>query len=224
MIAYIAARITIEVVSAIACFILLRFMAKPFIATGETRYLGLPLGFGFLGASYTFSAISYLPEFNFQNWGWIQLFIRSFAFLLLATTYYFSNSKKKSKTLWTSVTGIIIAMLISIILFAIISPEISRPVYVQYYIFLRFANFIILWYIIINGLKSLIGPIDRTTIVSPFGYIFLSIDQYSSIIWVVDCSHLAHFGGLTFRLLGLAVLLFVSYSVFYSSEKRENTW
>ena len=55
-------RITIEVVSAIACFILVRFMIKPFRLTGESRYLGLPLGFDFLGVSHVFTAVSFALE------------------------------------------------------------------------------------------------------------------------------------------------------------------
>jgi hypothetical protein len=39
--------ILIEIVSAILCFVLLRSMIKPYRTTGEGRYLGLPLGFGF---------------------------------------------------------------------------------------------------------------------------------------------------------------------------------
>ena len=93
---YAVERITIEAASAIACFILVRFMIKPFRLTRETRYLGLPLGFGFLGVSYAFSALSYSTIFSFSNWGWMQLLVRGVAFLFLLITYYFSKSEKKS--------------------------------------------------------------------------------------------------------------------------------
>jgi len=53
------ARIAVEVVSAIICFILVKFMIKPFRLMGEERYLGLPLGFGFLGISYSIAALAY---------------------------------------------------------------------------------------------------------------------------------------------------------------------
>src|SRR5512139_685409 len=98
-------RITIEVVSAIACFILVRFMIKPFRLTGETRYLGLPLGFGFLGVTYTFSALSFSPIGDFASTKWVQLFLRAFAFLFLAVTYYFSTSTKKPRLLWNTTLG-----------------------------------------------------------------------------------------------------------------------
>ena len=50
------ARIIVEVVSTIICVILVKFMFKPYRLTGEGRYLGLPLGFGFLGLSYFIAA------------------------------------------------------------------------------------------------------------------------------------------------------------------------
>ena len=122
-------RITIEVASAIACFILVRFMIKPFRLTLETRYLGLPLGFGFLGVSYAFSALSYSPLFDFNNEGWVQLFVRAFAFLFLAVTYYFSKSEKKPKLLWNTTLGILTAIFVILILLIIISPKFLRSDY-----------------------------------------------------------------------------------------------
>ena len=44
-------RIIIEVASAIIYFILVKYMIKPYSLTREQRYLGLPLGFAFLGIS-----------------------------------------------------------------------------------------------------------------------------------------------------------------------------
>jgi hypothetical protein len=90
-------RIIIEIGSAITCFILVIYIAKIYQLTRESRYLGLPLGFGFLGISYAISALSYLPLFDFANKGWIQLFIRAFAFIFLAVTYVFSNQINNQK-------------------------------------------------------------------------------------------------------------------------------
>ena len=213
-------RITIEVASAIACFILVGYLIKIFQLTRESRHLGLPLGFGFLGISYAFSAFSYTPFFDFPNQGWIQLFIRAFAFLFLAVTYYFSKSDKKPKLLWNTSLLVLIVALTTLILFAIICPEVSRSQYVLYYIFVRIVSMICLCYILIHALKTQVGQSDATTLLVPLGYLFLLINQYSVLIWVVDGSYLALFGGLAFRLSGLAVFLFVSYRVFSSAEKR----
>ena len=211
-------RITIEVVSAIACFILVRYMIKPFRLTGEDKYLGLPLGFGFLGISYAFSALSYSTIISFSNWGWVQLLVRGLAFFFLLVTYYFSKSAKKPNILWKTTLGILIVILTILILLATISPQIPRSDYVLYYIGVRGFGFISLCYISIHALKNQPERTNLTTFLTPLAYILLAINQYSSIIWVVETSYLALFGGLAFRLAGLAIFLFVSYKSFYSSE------
>jgi hypothetical protein len=213
-------RITIEVVSAVACFILVRFMIKPFRLTGETRYLGLPLGFGVLGASYAFSALSYSPLFDFNNRGWVQLFVRAFAFLFLAVTYYFSKSAKKIRLLWNMTLGLLAAILAILILLVIISPRFQLSEYQLAQVYARGFSLLCLSYISIHALKSHIEQPDPKTLVAPFGYILLGIGQYSLLVWAVDASYFAFFGGLTFRLVGLAVFLFVSYRTFHSSEKK----
>ncbi len=214
-------RITIEVVSAIACFILVRYMIKPFRLTGETRYLGLPLGFGFLGASYAFSALSYSPLFDFSNSGWVQLFVRGFAFLFLAVTYYFSRSEKHPRLLWNVTLGLLAAILAIMILLVIFSPQIQLPDYRLSQMVVRGFSLLCLSYISIHALKSHVEHSDPTTLVAPFGYILLGIGQYSSLIWAVDRSYFALFGGLALRLAGLAVFLFVSYRTFYGSRKGD---
>jgi hypothetical protein len=215
---YTVERITIEVVSAIACFILVRFMVKPFRLTGETRYLGLPLGFGFLGLSYAFSAISYSSIFNFVNNGWVQLFIRGFAAVFLAITYYFSKSANKPRLLWNTTLALVGAIFTVLILVTIISPQISLADYVLWSICVRGVSLICLCYISIHALKSHMEQPDPTTLTVPFGYILLAISQYSSLIWVVETSYLALFGALTLRLAGLAVFIYIAYRGFYSTE------
>lgn len=219
---YIVERVTIEVVSAIACFILVRFMIKPFQLTGETRYLGLPLGFGFLGASYVYSALSYSSIINFHDNPLVQLFGRAFAFLFLAVTYYFSKSKKKPTLLWNTTLGVLTAILTILILFAIISPQFIESNYRLTQISVRIFTLICLSYIAIHALKSHIEKPDPATLMVPLGYILLGIGQYSVLIWAVDGGVFAFFGALALRLAGLVVFLYVSYCTFYISEKRGN--
>jgi len=214
-------RITIEIISAIACFILVKYMTKPYRLTGETRYLGLPLGFGVLGATYAFSALSFSPLFDLANFGLIQLFLRAFAFLFLAATYYFSKSDKPN-FLWNITLGALSTILTVLILLAITSPQFPWPDYHLTQTYVRIFNLICLSYISIHGLRSHIQQPDPTTLMIPLGYILVGINQYSLLIWAVDSSIFAFFSGLAFRLGGLAVFLFVSYRTFHSSEKREN--
>lgn len=219
---YCVERIMIEIVSAIACFILVRYMARIYQLTRESRYLGLPLGFGFLGASYAFSAFSYSPFFDFPNKGWIQLFIRAFAFIFLAVTYCFSKSNKKAKLLWNATLIILIIALTTLVLLAIISPQVSRSEYIFYNIFVRIISMTCLSCISIHALKSQLGQSDATTLLGPLGYLFLLINQYSILIWVIDRSYYALFGGLAFRFAGLAVFLAVSYKAFSRTNERGN--
>src|SRR4030042_1572170 len=95
-------RVVVEVVSAILCFILLRFMIKPYRLTGEGRYLGLPLGFTFLGISYILGAIALSGLFSsYSELAWLPLLGRTFAFSFLVVTYYFSKKPaKNSRILW----------------------------------------------------------------------------------------------------------------------------
>lgn len=217
---YAVERITVEIVSAIACFILVRFMVKPFRLTGETRYLGLPLGFGFLGVSYAFSALSYSPIFDFTNKGWVQLFLRGFAFLFLAVTYYFSKSTKGPKLLWNATLAVLAAVFTILIMVASVYPEFLWLDYLQAQVYVRIFNLICLFYISIHALKSHMEQPDPTTLTIPFGYILLGIGQYSLLIWAVDSSVFAFFAGLALRLAGIAIFLFVSYRTFYSTEEK----
>ncbi|MEM2098852.1 MAG: hypothetical protein QXU99_03780 [Candidatus Bathyarchaeia archaeon] len=194
-------------------------MVKPFELTGESRYLGLPLGFGFLGVSYAISAISYYPTFDFAKIGWLQLYIRGAAFLFLAVTYYFSKSANKSHLLWDIALGMIGSLMAILVLFTIISPEISLSDYKIASICVRVISLICLCYISIHALKSHIEQPDPTTLTAPFGYVFLAIGQYSLLIWIIESSYFAFFGALAFRLTGLGIFLYVAYKGFYSKER-----
>ncbi len=212
-------RIAVEVISAIVCFILVRFMIKPFRLTGETRYLGLPLGFGFLGASYAFSALSYSSLLDFTSYGWIQLLVRGFAFLFLAITYYFSKSEKQPKTFWNVTLGVLVATFAILILTVTVTPQTLLSSYDLAQTIVRGFSLACLFYISIHALRSHVKMSDPTTLAAPFGYILLGMGQYSALIWAVDASLFAFFGGLALRLAGLAVFLFVSYRTFYRSEE-----
>lgn len=69
-------RIIIEVVSAVLYFTLVRYMYKPYSLTGEKKYLGLPLGFAFLGISEIFLTIQIIYPSNYQAFRWPQGHLR----------------------------------------------------------------------------------------------------------------------------------------------------
>jgi hypothetical protein len=218
-------RTAIEVISAIMCFILLRFMIKPYEITGESRYLGLPLGFGFLGVTHAISAFayymeSYLPIIFSRNIFYIQLIARTFAFLFIAITYYFSKKpNKNSRLTWKISLILFIALLLASLLIVSI-PDLTIQIYRLTRSYLRVFNLIIILYICTHTFRSHIAKPDPKTIWIPLGYVFLAVSQYSLLLWQFDGGIYAFFAGLIFRLIFLSVFLIVTYGSFYQIKKR----
>jgi hypothetical protein len=212
-----------EIASAIICFILVKFMLKPFQLTRETRYLGLPIGFCFLGLSYASSALAHSPVFDMKmadQW-FFQLFFRTFAFLFLAVTYFFSKSETIHRHIWNIVLAVITAIFSSLIVLMSIYRLSLGPQYVfadvsARVIILICIGFILFQILINHGVKP-----DRSTLIFPVGYILLGAGQYSQIFWSLDRSISAFWAGMALRLAGLAVFLFISYITFHSWKKRE---
>lgn len=219
---YEEARITVEVVSAIICFILVRYMMKPYEFTKESRYLGLPLGFAFLGVTYIISAFAYAQLHYFSELLWIQLLARTFAFVFLAVTYYFSKKPtKNTRLLWNITLSLLIVSLIALFLFAFIFPQVATQSYTASQVYVRVFNVICLSYIAIHTLRSHIRKPDPTTIWVPLGFIFFAVSQYTLLFWLIDHSLAAFTGSLIVRLLALAVFLAVSYRSFYERKRTE---
>jgi hypothetical protein len=214
-------RMIVEVVATILCFVIVRFMAKPYKLTGEGTYLGLPLGFAFLGISNALAALAYSPLGFDPKTMWLPQLTRTFAFVFLATTYLFSNRKSKNSQLLgeTTMSLLIIAVAISFLL-AFVAPQFAFEGYSQANVYLRIFNVICLAYIAIYTLRSHIKNLDPTTIWIPFGFIFLAIGQYTILFWYIDSSFSAFVGSLAATFAGLAIFLFVSYRTFYSSDKK----
>lgn len=215
-------RIVAEVVSAILCFILLRFMIKPYRLTGESRYLGLPLGFTFLGISYVLGAITLSGLFSpYMVLAWIPLLARTFAFSFLVVTYYFSKeSSKNTRLLWDITLSLLIIFLAASVAAVLIFPELAASSYMPTQEYFRIFDIICLTYISFYTLRSHVRNPNPTTIWIPFGFILLGISQYSLLIWVIDASNFAFTGAMLIRLAGLIVFLAVSIRTFYSSSKK----
>jgi hypothetical protein len=217
-------RIIVEVVSTFLCFILVWFMTRPYKLTREGKYLGLPLGFGFLGISFAFAALTYSPLALGLNpkLMWFALLTRTFAFVFLATTYFFSNKKSKNSLMVGEITiSLLIIALAALLLFVFVIPQFTYDSYSQSNVYLRIFNVICLSYIAIYTLRSHVRNPDPTTIWIPFGFIFLAISQYSLLFWYIDSSFSAFIGSLVARFVGLAIFLLVAYRTFYSSNKKD---
>jgi uncharacterized membrane protein len=213
-----AALILVEVVSAILCFVLLRFMIKPYRTTGEGRYLGLPLGFGLLGASYVFMGIAmYFESFSFvEEIKWLQLFTQAYAFAFLAATYYFSKKPAQNTRLWWDITYAALGFAAVVSYLVVFEPPMfGLPSYKTVDEYFRLFNIFCLAYISIHTLRSHASKPDPKTIWIPLSYLLLGFSQYSFLIWSIDSSFAAYFGAHFLRLSGLVILLFVAYQAFY---------
>jgi len=207
------ALILTEMISAILCFALLRFMIKPYRTTREGRYLGLPLGFGFLGVSYILMGFAlYFESFTFvDEIKWLQLFTQAYAFAFLAATYYFSKKPAKNTHLWWNITyaGLLFAAVVSyLVVFE--PPTLELPSYKTVDEYFRLFNMLCLAYISIHTLRSHALKPDPKTILTILSYLLLGFGQYSSLIWSLDSSFAAYVGAHVLRLSGLLIFLFWS--------------
>jgi len=198
-------------------------MIKPYSFTKKSRYVGLPLAFALLGVSYLFSAITYAqPSFFAEYLLWFQLVARTFAFVFLAATYYFSKKPAKTSQLLLNLTfSLIIVIIMASFLSVIFAPQFNFQNYRTASIYVRIFIIICLAYITIHVLRSHVQKPDSSTLSIPLGYILLGISQYSLLIWAVDGSMLAWWGALVLRWGGLAIFLFVAYQTFYRSQKKD---
>lgn len=213
-----AALILTEIVSAALSFILVRFMIKPYQYTGQSRYIGLPFGFTFLGISYLFVglALSSNSPLFVEEMKWLQLFTQAYAFAFLAVTYYFSKQTlERTARLWCQITfsGLIVGM-ISSYLIVFVPPLFALPSYKTVDEYFRGSNLIFALYLSLHTLRSHTLKPDPKTMWVPLGYVLLAFGQYSSLIWSLDSSFSALVGAHIIRLVGLLVLLFVSYETF----------
>lgn len=217
-------RVIYEFTSAIICFILVWFMAKPYRYTKQKRYVGLPLAFGLLGASYFFSALTYAqPNIFPDDLLWVQLVTRIFSFVFLALTYRFPKRISETNQLvWGVTLSAIVIGIMTLIVAVVLVPVFNFQNYLVASSYARVFIIICLTYVIIHVLRSHMAKPDSTTLLIPLGYILLALSQYSLIIWAMgDSSNLAGWwGALGLRWGGLAIFLYVSYVTFFGSQKK----
>jgi len=211
----------IEVASAVLCFVLVRFMFKPYSLTKEGRYLGLPVGFAFLGISEAMLAIGILQPAGELRL--ISLLTRTFAYVFMAATYYFSKEPaKKSRLLWSITFGLIIVSLTTLAVLMVRGLEFGFNLNPSLSIFLRLLALFCISYMCVRTLRSHLQALEPSTLWIPIGFIFLGISQYSLIIWAADANFsqgYAFVGGLIARFVGLGIFVAVAYSSFYKTKK-----
>jgi hypothetical protein len=117
----------------------------------------------------------------------------------------------------------LIVGLITTTLLLVSSPQFGIEAPTSLSIVFRTVDLFCITYICIQCLRSHIQKPDPTTIWIPIGYVVLGISQYSLLIRAMDENYsygFAFFGGLTLRLIGIAIFLIVTYSAFYRPKKR----
>jgi uncharacterized membrane protein len=211
-----------EFVSAALSFILVSFMLRPYLYTGEDRYVGLPFGFAFLGVSYLFMGLTY--SFNgypfVEEMKWLQLFTEAYAFAFLALTYYFSKKKaRRSTRLWWQFIFSALIVGMTATYFLILEP--SSPIFTlpNYNVadrYISILDIVLASYVSIYTLRSHALNPDPKTIMAPLGYVLLAFGEYSSMIWSLDSSYSALVGDYVIRLGGLVVFLSISFKSFFS--------
>ena len=212
-------RLTVEPTSAIICFILVWFMIKPYRLTGDAKFLGLPLGFGLMGAGHVIAA----SVAFYHDMRWPMLLFRTFSFIFLAATYFFaSKSSKASQQLWNITLSALIVGLITLSLLVFVAPQPVLETYSIAQVYLRIFVGVSLFYIIAHTLRNHERNPAPLTILIPIGFILLAISQYSLIFTYIDHSVTAYWGAMVFRFSGLIVFLIVAYSAFYSRRKPKN--
>jgi heme/copper-type cytochrome/quinol oxidase subunit 2 len=204
-------------------------MIKPYQITGESRYLGLPIGFGILGVTYAISAFIFSQLFILGTGTvYIQLILRVFAFLFLCITYYFSRKKGENKQrIWnTTLALLVIGFIISLVLVSI--PDVISTIgYQNLSFFVRVFNLFLIGYIFAHTLRSHIEKPDPETIWIPLGFILFGLSQGLLIIFAIDSgnsasSMAAWWGALAIRWAAIGVFLFITCRSFYCVKKGDD--
>jgi hypothetical protein len=213
----------VEAVSAVLCLVLVRFMTKPYRATGESRYLGLPVGFALLGFSYIFMITAlFFESFPLvDEIKWLRLFTEAYAFAFIALTYLFSKKPaKNSRLLWNSLYAVLVLTAVFLYLLLVEPPTYGLPDYRIANRDILLFNIVCIAYVSIFTLRNHFLRPDPETMLVPFGYLLLGFSQYSLLILSIG-SNLVAFAGASFlRVLGLLIFVWVSYNSFYVSRKQ----
>jgi hypothetical protein len=215
--------VSIHATAIILCIVLLRFMIEPYRLTRESRYLGLPLGFGFLGFSHFLSALTFYTPAPYQIVViYLQLFVRSFAFAFLAVTYYFSKKpKQNSRILWNITYSILLVVLAASLILVVGFPAFDVSTYHASEIYTRIFNVACLTYIVVHTARSYLGDRKNTAKWLPVGYSLFAVSQLLVLVWVFSLNINIFIASMVLLLLGLVVLVVGSYMAFYKPNIEE---
>ena len=216
-----------ETFSSAICLILVWFLVKPYQSHQRrstfrsSNWVWLPLCFLCSFSFYTFisscnffdSSLSLVPTSSEA--------IFQFCSLHLLIIFQI-NLQKTSRLMWDITLSAIIVALTSLVIFFFVAPQFEFGNYRVLSIFVRIFNIVCLLYITIHTLRSHLATQDSKTILTPFGYLFLLIGQYSLLTWNTGdvTNEVPFYGGLALRWIGLVLFLLIAYRTFYGTNKR----
>jgi len=171
--------------SAWLAFSIAYLMLRSFRTIRDDYLIGFPVGFSSLGLAYVFFDLSYavaLPEIA----GWFFLLLGSCGFGFLAAAYFFKKrSAMQPSSGHTSRWTISLIVLAIVSLFVVASiPATLLPAYQMVESGFRIINIVFLGYIIYSLNQALRTETELSNVV--LGFTFLSIDQYSLLLWSLD--------------------------------------
>jgi hypothetical protein len=214
----------VDVVSAILCFALLKFMLKPYNATGEERYLGLPLGFALLGTSYLImGCVAFFGASEIDDiLSYIQILSQAYAFAFLATSYYFSKKTTKHMRIWWYLAyPALFVGIFYVYLVAIVPPHFGLPSLQDSDQALLVFNILFLAYISVHTIRGQAKNPNAKRIWIPYAFLLLCFSQFCLLVWSVDQSGLSYIAAYFLRLIGLIIFVFVTYRSFHLSTKKD---
>jgi len=158
-------KIAVEVASIALCFILLKYMSRPYLFTREQRYPGLLLGFAFMGASSIFVTLAILEPL-FPRHVITSVLLRTAGFVFLAITYYLAKPAGSSPRLWNITLSLVAIELASLSIIAA-TLLLHTELIASFNIFLRLLTLFFITSICIDPLKSNIKRSNPTHHLDP---------------------------------------------------------
>ena len=161
----------VEGISAVIVLVLARFTTKPYRITGESRLLGLPMGFFFLGVSYVSMGASLVVAENnlIEGLKWLQLFTGTYAFTMFAVTYHLSSeTKERTARLLMQIILSLMVLGVAIVLVTIFLPPLLEfPSYKTADEYFRLFNMLLALYVVSITLRSHVSKPEPETIFAP---------------------------------------------------------
>lgn len=175
--------LTTGLLSAVLAFLIASLMFRSFSTIRVDYLVGFPAGFSLLGLSFIFFDLSYaVPLPNTISWA--PFVLGSYGFAFLAMTYFLK--KRGGASSWSVRQFFSILAILAVVTVLFISGSSLPPIssFQSVEIVFRVVNLVFLGYIIFSLNQALRTEAELSNVV--LGFTFLSIDQYSLLLWALD--------------------------------------